>query len=1279
MRRVLERARTEMKITAIMWGSYAQVLKRAAATTAIDCAIYPNRILEESPDKLNEAIASMRSSDLIIVYHTSDLFWDRLDRELTELREKTPVISLGPDPSFWVQSTVSASIVTTCHRYITNNGDENFKNLLLYIKKEIFREDIAVDPPRDVPWEGLYHPDAPSVFSRVEDYRAWYADRACGALWVGIIFSRTSWAAGNVALEDQLIRSLEAEGMNVIPVFTYAIQDDALGARGMAQVVTEYLVHDGVPLVDAMIKLIPFLFGSTRDINSGKTAAANGIDLLKMFDIPVFSPVITMYMTLEQWRESEGLSMDVGWAVAMPEFEGVIEPVFIGTSSSEPDGGKTRDAVPDRCKKVAVRVKKWILLARKPASERRVAFILNNNPCAGTEANIGGGSNLDTLESVARILKRMAEARYRVTPPSSGKDLVRTILGKKAISEFRWTTVQDIVANGGTLALMDMKMYMPYFTSLPAAVQRQVTDTWGDPPGKGMVIEGKMLITGVSYGNATVHVQPKRGCYGARCDGEVCRILHDPKCPPPHQYLATYYWLEHVQNADVIIHVGTHGNLEFLPGKGIGLSQECFPDVAIGTIPFLYIYNSDNPAEGTIAKRRSYATLVDHMQTVLTGSGLYEGLEEIDNLLTQYETTKNDPARAHALQHFLHDAIIVANLDRDMHLTHDTPLAEMVAKAHAALSRIRNTQIQSGMHIFGESPSGERRADFISSIVRFDSGESSPRRIIAQILGFDLSTILSSQDGYSDEHGMSYGAILEQVDRELNRFICTVLKDPSTPVALIFGKRISDGQVQALDSIRERVLDINRRIEDSHEIGSLLHGLDGKYIPAGPSGQISRGNEDVLPTGRNFYSLDPHRVPTRAAWRVGQRLADALIAKHSREEGTVPENVAFYWMAGDIMASDGEMYAEMLWLLGVRPVWLKNGQVKSFEIIPLHKLGHPRIDITVRTTGILRDNFSNCYELLDDAVQAVAALDEPPDRNFVRRHAQKSMVEDGTVFRDATLRIFSSRPGTYASGVNLAVLASAWKTQGDLADIFVAWNGYAYGRDINGKGAHEQFAANLSTVSVTFNKVQSDEHDLLGCCCYFGTHGGFTAAARHYSGNNVRPYYGDTREPEHVEVRDLADEIRRVVRTKLLNPKWIDGMKVHGYKGASDIMKRVTRVYGWSASTQEVDNWIFDDIADTFVNNEEMRQFFEKNNPHALEEITRRLLEANQRNLWEADPRVLDELKKNYLEVESWMEENTVQGDYQGGNVDIFTPGDSEAWGGSLKDLLEKVHAKHSR
>jgi cobaltochelatase CobN len=1269
-----------MKITSVMWGSYAPVLKRAAAATGVVCQVYPTRLMDTTPDMVDRALESMNDSDVVLLYHTSDLFWEQIDRVIGDIAKKVPVISLGPDPSYWAHSSVRPEIVTTCHRYITNNGDENFKNLLLYIENELIGSDRIISPPADLPWEGIYHPDSPVVFRSANDYRTWYAERYRIIPRVGLVFSRTTWASDNRELENTLIRCLEAEGLGVIPVFTYAIRDDSLGARGMGEVIRDYLIEGNEPRVDAIIKLVPFLIGSSGNGDStGIMPPGTGIDLLRLFDVPVFSPVVTNYMTLEQWRESDGLSLDIGWSVALPEFEGVIEPVFLGTSASDPDGCKPRQALPDRCNRLAARVRNWIRLAKKPACERKIAFILNNNPCAGTEANIGGGSNLDTLESVSRILKRMGDAGYQVDAPATGNDLVTLITQKKAISEFRWTTAQDIVARGGALDCLDPDIYRSYFSSLPVTVQDRLIRTWGEPPGRGMVLNGKILITGIELGNATVHVQPKRGCAGSRCDGEVCKILHDPACPPTHQYLATYHWIEKIRQADIIIHVGTHGTLEFLPGKGVGLSGECFPDIASGTIPCLYIYNADNPAEGTIAKRRGYATLVDHMQTVLVQGGLYEGLEEIDNLLTQYETARHDPARAHALGHLLSDAIIVANLDRDMHIGHDTPLDEVVIKAHEALSKIRNTYVQSGMHILGEIPAGERRADFISSVIRFDDSESSPRRVIGGIHGFDLGTLLANQQAYSSEHGMSHGAILEKIDNDLTRFTRFVLEGSTQPYALFFACRLSRQQIRALDEIRDRILKISCSLDDSKEIDSLLHGMNGKYIPAGPSGQITRGHEDVLPTGRNFYSLDPRRVPTRAAWRVGQRLADALIAKYVREEGAMPENVGFYWMAGDIMTSDGEMFAQMFWLIGVRPVWRSNGQVRSFEIIPLNKLGHPRIDITVRPTGILRDNFANCYELLDDAIRAVAALDEPLESNFIRKHTLAAMESGTSNFRDATLRIFSSMPGSYASGVNLAVLSSAWKTQEDLADIFVAWNGYAYGRDIRGQDAHDHLAANLSTVSVTFNKVHSDEHDLLGCCCYFGAQGGMTAAARHYSGHEVKPYYGDTREPGNIEVRDLADEIRRVVRTKLLNPKWIDGMKEHGYKGASDIMKRVTRVYGWAASTQEVDDWIFNDIAETFVNDKEMRQFFSDANPHALEEIARRLLEAEQRELWNADKQVLTNLKTSYLEIESWMEDESGEGDFQGGTVDIITRDEIAAWGKPMQKILEKVHTRFPR
>lgn len=473
-------------------------------------------------------------------------------------------------------------------------------------------------------------------------------------------------------------------------------------------------------------------------------------------------------------------------------------------------------------------------------------------------------------------------------------------------------------------------------------------------------------------------------------------------------------------------------------------------------------------------------------------------------------------------------------------------------------------------------------------------------------------------------------------------------------------------------AIRERILDLNNRIEASREVESLLNALDGGFVPPGPSGLITRGRDDVLPTGRNFYSLDPYMVPTRAAYEVGKRLAQRLIEKYLSEEGRYPENVGVYWMANDIMWADGEGMAQIMHLLGVRPRWLSNGRVKGFDVLPLSELMRPRIDVTIRVSGIARDNFSDCIKLIDEAVLAVAALDEPEEMNFVRKHTLQAMRQNGCDFRSATLRVFCSKPGTYGAGTQLAVYASAWKTEKDLAEIFLYWNGYAYGKDIWGEAKHKELAHMLRSVDATYNKVVSDEYDLFGCCSYFGTQGGMTAASRWLSGKPVKTYFGDTRDPERAEVRDLAEEIRRVVRAKLLNPKWIEGMKRHGYKGAGDISKRISRVYGWKATTGEVDHWILDDVARTFLLDDENREFFRQNNPWALEEIARRLMEAWQRGLWEPADDVKAGLKRIYLEVEGWLEEGLgeTEGDFQGGTVHVVTAEEVQSWKQKLKEVL---------
>ena len=802
-----------MKLLTIMWDSHCGTLKRASKNLegVIDVMIYSSRRLEEEPEKIDSVLEEASSADAILLYRSTESVWEMMEKRLQEIGKNVPIVCVGHDPSYWALSTVRAEIVATVYSYITYNGEENFTNMLKYIARKVCGKDIEAPLPKPIPWEGLYHPDAPESFNNVEEYLKWYGsyrnrlnfstvtcDTKEAKGTVGILLSRFYWVNENIVIENALIRKLESLGLDVIPVFSYSLKDEGLGTKGSGEVVSEWFVSaNGASRIDAFINLQSFLLGADQKNAESGEIASGGIGILKRLGVPVFTPITSFYKTIEEWSDdSQGAdSTMIGWSIAMPEFEGRIEPIIIGGLSRKDDELGLRKPIPERIDKLAQRVISWIKLRKKSVPERKVAFILHNNPCASVEATVGSGAHLDTLETVARIMHRMKEAGYNVNPPKDGKELIETIMERKAISEFRWTTVEEIVDKGGALVFVEKEKYLEWFNELPEKTRERMAGAWGNPPGEAkdgvpaaMVYEGKIVVTGVRYGNAVVCVQPKRGCAGARCDGQVCKILHDPDIPPPHQYVATYKWLSREFGVDVIVHVGTHGNLEFLPGKGTALSSGCFPDIGIDTMPHLYIYNADNPPEGTIAKRRSCATLVDHMQTVMTQGGLYEELGELNRLLGEYEQVKGpDPARTHALEHLIMESIKKANIDKEIKVyitgketekpvktalcdvsdegIHSLPFDEIVREAHGALSRTRNTQIQDGMHIFGELPEGERRAGFIYSILRYDAGEAvSLRREIAKIMGLELRELLSDPSKVHPERKRSYGELLEEID-----------------------------------------------------------------------------------------------------------------------------------------------------------------------------------------------------------------------------------------------------------------------------------------------------------------------------------------------------------------------------------------------------------------------------------------------------------------------------------------------------------------------------------
>ncbi len=1262
-----------MKLFTIMWSHYVPSLKAVCADQGVELTAYSNKQLNLRPELLETVRHAMSEADFVLLYRTSDPFWEELEQDIREAGTARPVVITGSDPGLWRLSTAGPEVSAAAYSYLLFNGDENLDNLVRYLRAVLFGENTGYREPAPVAWEGIHHPLMDGVFNDTGEYldvcRSAQGEPAAG--WVGLLYSRSNWVNGNMEVERALITALEEQGLGVIPAFFYSIKDANLGNRSGAEVIEEYFVRNGKPLVQGIVKLSSFFLASGGRNIADRDAPA-GAELMKRLNIPLFCPVISHYKDADQWlSDPEGLGRQAGWSIAMPEFEGVIEQMVIGASrgASNPEDERY-EPLPDRIARFAGRVEAWLRLGKKPVAERKVAFILHNNPCVSVEASVGGGAHLDTLESVARIMTAMRGAGYAIDPPADGKALIDKIMERKAVSEFRWTTVEEIAARGGALDRLDVERYLPWFNELPEATRTRMIEAWGNPPGEekdgvpaAMVLDGRILITGVRYGNAVVCAQPKRGCAGARCDGEVCKILHDPDVPPPHQYVATYKWLSREFGADLLIHVGTHGNLEFLPGKATGLSSGCFPDIGIDTMPHLYIYNADNPPEGTIAKRRSNAVLVDHLQTVMAPGQLYGDLDALERLLEEYRRFRGvEPGRAHTVSHLIADA--VRNLALvEGEITHDN-IDEKVIEIHDALALLKGTRIPKGMHVFGELPEGKGLADFVYAVVRYENGPESLRGLVGRTL--------EPGEGEGD------ASFKERAD-ETARLLCGDYLERGIPLREGFQAACSvKPDKNVVQRIEHFIDDVRNRILATDEMGALFNGFDGGYVEPGPSGLITRGHPEILPTGRNFYSMDPLKIPSRSAWATGRKLAEKTLEKYQGDEGTWPENIAFHWQCTDIMWSEGEGLAQMLYLMGVRPRWQSNGRVRGFDVIPLEELGRPRIDITVRVSGITRDNFPTAIDLLDEAVQATAALPETPEMNFVRKHTLEKLAgsdpDDGRARRAATYRIFASMPGTYQAGTQLAVYASAWKTDRDLADVFLHWNGFAYGKGVFGDQAHGSLKESLKSVNLTFNKTITDEYDLTGCCCYFGTHGGMINAARVLSGNDIRNYYGDTREQGEVSVRTLEEEVRRVARGKILNPAWIEGMKDHGYKGAGEISKRVGRLYGWQATARAVDGAVFDDIARAFLMDEENREFFEENNPWALEEMGRRLLEASQRGLWRPAADVKEELMNRYIEIEGWIEERMgdTRGEFQGGSIDIFTPVDIPAWRKKMEEMSAK-------
>lgn len=1207
-------------------------------------------------------LEKVEAADVIFVY--AHKLPEVVEEKIRESRGK--VISCGGLDGL---TNVPGEILVKAKKYYVLGGEKNLRNLIRFLAS-LTGEKIEYEEPEEIPMDGIYHPDL-GTFESLDEYLAVYNKNRRPL--IGILFWRSGWLYRDISLVEDITRAFESEGFGVIPVFTYG-KDSTTGLGREKSESLNFFMKEGTPAIDALVSLISF---GTVDLKN-----------LEKLNVPVFAPIRSYYKSLEEWKESEQGTdyMTQVYGVIIPEVAGAIEPIFVAGSENI-EGYRKIEPYEEHIKYLVKRVKKWIELRKKPKNEVRIGIVLINPPCKGLEANVAVGMGLDVLESIVRLLHRLKEEGYHVGEnlPKSGEELKNIILKRKAISEFRWTSVEDIVKSGGAIDFVELDEYLNWFNELPEDLREKIVKDWQKPEdvlsGKvdklfvGMVYDGKFVVPGVRFGNIFITPQPKFGCAGPRCDGKVCRILHDPTIVPPHQWWAVYRWITRKFKADLIIHFGTHGYLEFRPGKGVGLSPSCVPEASLGEVPHLYVYVVSNPMEGVIAKRRSYATIIDHIYPPMA---MAEVLDDLDSLLTQYAKAKNlgdEPRRRKIYEQILEKA-----RENKVRIANPEDEEQTIEGIHRYIDLMRGSQINLGLHIFGHPPKDpEKLAEYIATAMTYDSYASpSVRRVIAEAIGLNYDEIRKNPMGITN--GFMNRELLEIFHKIAVNSLERMLKGEGFEAVREEIKR-AGFEVKDEEKLREtfnKALEVAQKIvECEREYDGFLSGLSGKFVEPGPSGAITRGKFEILPTGRNFYAVDPRILPTKAAWQIGVETAEKLLEEYRKRHGKYPESVGQVLWSIDGYKADGEQIAQILYLIGVKPVW-KGDEVAGIEVIPLEELGRPRIDALVRISGIVRDTLPNYIYLIDEAMEKVVTLDEPIEMNYIRKHYIKNikkLIELGKSFeyaqKFARFRVFSAPPGAYGAGVNLAVEASAWEKDEDLAKTWIQWGGYAYGKDDFGVDAHESLALNLENVDVINRNHISDEHDITNCCCYFAYHGGFKTTVDALTGKNVDIIQVDTRDISDTKVVDMKDEIERVVRTKLLNERWIEEMKRHGYRGASEFSKKILHLYGWEATTKLVEDWVFDEIAQKYVLDEEMRRWFEEHNIYALEEIARRLIEAYERGLWKTDKELIERLREAYSEIEGILEDEIGEGEVQGGSIDVYTVKDDEHWSEKIKEVEE--------
>ncbi|MEH1925020.1 cobaltochelatase subunit CobN [Nostoc sp.] len=1112
---------------------------------------------------------------------------------------------------------------------------------------------------------------------------------------IGILFYRAHYLAGNTKVIDALCEALVQKNLQPVPVFVSSLREPDVQVE-----LSEFFQPKEAESIAVLLNTTSFSLARLE-------SETPQTELWQKLDVPVLQ-VILSGGAIEQWESQfQGLSpRDIGMNVALPEVDGRIITRAVSFKALQTRNPHLEtdvviyEPVSDRIEFVAKLAANWARLRSKPPQERRIALILANYP--NRNGRLANGVGLDTPASCVEILQALHQAGYEVeNPPVQGDELIQRLTdGVTNDPEGReWLPVHQSVS---------WDEYQEYFASLPPAVQQGISERWALGAGDWGLGTGEkengindrntqypipntqspipIPVPGIQLGNIFVGIQPARGY-----DNDPSLNYHAPDLEPTHDYLAFYYWVRECFGADAVVHVGKHGNLEWLPGKSVALSSNCYPEVAFGALPHLYPFIVNDPGEGSQAKRRAQAVIIDHLTPPMTRAELYGSLQQLENLIDEYyEADSLDPSRLPVIRDRIHELVIKENLHLDLGIQNETEIFKseslILNSIGGYLCELKEAQIRDGLHIFGQCPQGRQLRDLIVAIARIPNRHSPGiTRAIAQDWGLDFDPLTADLSITSGEYSIVNGTqcrtlgdiveVLEEhaallVEQLINQTFC---RDAIHRVCAEGG----DAMNRVSTWISDRLLPALQKTPE--EITHLLHGLDGGYVPSAPSGAPTRGRPEVLPTGRNFYSVDIRAIPTETAWDIGRKAAETLVEYYTQEHGEYPKTLGLSLWGTATMRTGGDDIAEALALLGVQPVWDGAARrVVDFEILPLAILGRPRVDVTLRISGFFRDAFPNLIDLFDQAVSAVADLDEPPEQNpladAVRQETDlwtsQGLTLEAAVVR-SRYRIFGSRPGAYGAGLQGLIESQNWTDDEDLARAYINWSSYAYSSGTGAGGAGEDkisnpqspvpnpqspvpnpqspipspeaFKQRLSQMQVVLHNQDNREHDLLDSDDYYQFQGGLTAAVRSLQGKNPQTYFGDNSTPAQPRVRQLKEEIARVYRSRVVNPKWIAGVMRHGYKGAFEMAATVDYLFAYDATAKCVEDYMYQGIVDAYLLDPVVVEFIQEKNPYALRDIAEKLLEAHQRNLWEdVNIGTLEALRNLVHQAEAVIEEKSM-------------------------------------